>query len=64
MYCLFSKYKNILGVPGKGVHKYQFLDTAIVDYIFTILGAIITTYFIFLFIFFIIYFDVLNFGNL
>jgi hypothetical protein len=45
MYCPFSKYKNILGVPGKGAHKYQFLDTAIVDYIFTILGAIITTYF-------------------
>ena len=45
MYCPFSKYKNILGVPGKGAHKYQFLDTAIVDYIMTLIGAIITTYF-------------------
>ena len=32
-------YKDILGVPGQGVHSYRFLDTAIVDYILTIFLA-------------------------
>jgi hypothetical protein len=44
MNCPFSKYKNILGIPGKGAHKYQFLNTAIVDYMMTIILAIFTTY--------------------
>ena len=43
--CPFSKYKNILGIIGKGIHKYRFLNTAIIDYIFTIIIACITTYF-------------------
>jgi hypothetical protein len=43
--CPFSKYKNILGIIGKGVHKYRFLNTAIIDYILTIIIACITTYF-------------------
>ena len=43
--CPFSKYKDILGVIGTGVHKYRFLNTAIVDYTLTIIGACITTYF-------------------
>mgnify|MGYP001288845905 CR=1 FL=1 len=42
--CIFSEYKDIFGVIGKGVHKYRFLNTAIVDYILTILGAILITY--------------------
>jgi len=33
------KYKDIFGVPGKGLHSYRFLDTAIVDYILTIVLA-------------------------
>ena len=37
------KYKNILGVPGKGVHSLKFLGVALNDYIGTILLAIITT---------------------
>ena len=33
------KYKDIFGVPGTGIHSYRFLDTAIVDYILTIVLA-------------------------
>lgn len=43
-FCPFEKYKHILGIPNKGAHKYRFLDTAIVDYIFTILLSIFTTF--------------------
>lgn len=43
--CPFSKYKNILGIIEKGVHKYRFLNTAIIDYILTIITACVTTYF-------------------
>ena len=42
--CIFSKYKNIFGEVGKGVHQYKFLNTALVDYVVTILGAILLTY--------------------
>ena len=40
-----SKYKNIFGYPGKGVHKYKFMGTSLVDYFMTIVGAFIITYF-------------------
>ena len=33
------KYKDILGKPGKGVHKYRLFNIAIVDVILTIIGA-------------------------
>lgn len=33
------KFKNILGEPKKGIHKYRFLSLAIVDVVFTILGG-------------------------
>ena len=33
------KYKDIFGKPRKGVHSYRFLDFAIIDIIFTIIGA-------------------------
>ena len=42
--CPFSKYKYIFGKPNKGVHSYRFLDTAIIDYVFTILLSIFTTF--------------------
>ena len=42
--CIFKEYKNIFGEIGKGAHKYRFLNTALVDYILTILGAILITY--------------------
>jgi len=40
-----SKYKNVFGAPGTGVHKYKFKGTAIVDYFLTIAGAFVITYF-------------------
>ena len=42
--CFFSKFKNVLGVPGEGVHKYRFLNTGAVDYFGTLLGGFILTY--------------------
>jgi hypothetical protein len=38
--CL-CKYKDIFGKPKEGIHNYRFMDFAIVDIIFTILGAYI-----------------------
>ena len=43
--CPFKKFKFLLGIPKKGVHRYTFLNTAVVDYVLTILAAMITTYF-------------------
>ena len=40
-----SQYKNIFGEPGKGLHQYKFKGTAVIDYLLTILGAFIVTYF-------------------
>ena len=44
MGCIFKKYKNIFGMPGKGVHSIRFAGTALVDYVLTLLVAIITTF--------------------
>jgi len=43
---MFCKYKNILGEPGTGAHKYRFFNLAIVDILLTIISA----YFIYLFL--------------
>tara|TARA_B100000929_G_scaffold107782_1_gene85271 strand:+ start:10364 stop:10621 length:258 start_codon:yes stop_codon:yes gene_type:complete len=43
-FCPLSQYKNILGVPDEGFHKYRFLGTAILDYIGGILLAIFITF--------------------
>jgi hypothetical protein len=43
--CPFSKYKNIFGEQDTGIHKYKFKGTAIFDYIFSIIGAFVLTYF-------------------
>ena len=43
--CPFSKFKNIFGIPNQGIHKYKFLDTSIIDYIITLIIAIIWSYF-------------------
>jgi uncharacterized membrane protein len=43
-FCPLSQYSDILGVPGKGIHKYKFLGTAILDYIGGILLAIFITF--------------------
>ena len=43
MFCILKKYRDILGIPGKGLHRIKFRGTAIVDYILTIIVAILTT---------------------
>ena len=40
----FKKFKNMFGKPGEGIHSIRFAGTAIVDYLLTILVAIITTF--------------------
>jgi len=35
----FCKYKDIFGIPDKGIHSYRFLDVALIDYILTIVMA-------------------------
>ena len=44
-FCPFSRYRDILGVPGKGLHKYKFLGTSAVDYALSLISAAVTTYF-------------------
>lgn len=39
------KYKNALGEPGKGIHKYRFFGVAIMDVIMTIIGAFFISFF-------------------
>ena len=43
MKCPLSKFKHIFGKPGKGAHSVRFLGTALIDYVLTIVIAIITT---------------------
>ena len=38
------QYKDVFGKPGKGVHSYRFMDVAVVDVVFTILGAWLIAY--------------------
>jgi hypothetical protein len=38
MYC---KYKDILGKPNEGIHKYRIYNVAIVDVLLTIIGSYI-----------------------
>ncbi len=42
--CPFKKFKDTLGIPGKGIHRFRFLHTAIFDYILTIIMAAVTAY--------------------
>jgi hypothetical protein len=42
---MLTKYKNILGVPKEGIHAIRLLDAAAIDYIGTIIGSIIISYF-------------------
>jgi hypothetical protein len=39
-----TQFKHILGKPNEGIHKYRFLNTAIIDYISTIILSGLTTY--------------------
>jgi len=38
---MFCKYKNALGKPKQGLHKYRIFNIAIVDVLLTIVGAYI-----------------------
>ena len=38
-------YKDALGIPGKGIHSYRLFGLAIVDVLFTVLAAILISYF-------------------
>ena len=40
------KYKDLLGVPNKGIHSYRLFNIAIADVIMTIIGAFILSYFL------------------
>jgi len=42
---MICQYKYLFGVPGQGVHKYRFLGTPIVDYVGTIILAMLLTKF-------------------
>jgi len=38
------KYKNMFGIPGKGIHSYRIFNIAIVDVFVTIIVALIISY--------------------
>ena len=38
---MFCKYKDILGQPNKGIHKYRIYNMALMDILLTIIGAYI-----------------------
>jgi len=42
--CIFSKYRNFLGVPKQGVHRWRFMGVAVVDYLLTLMAAVFTSY--------------------
>ena len=39
------KYKEIGGIPGKGIHQYRIFNIAIVDVLATLLGAYLFAYY-------------------
>jgi hypothetical protein len=46
MSCPFSKYKDIFGKEGEGAHSIRLFNIAIIDLVFTILGALLISYMI------------------
>jgi len=38
------KYKDALGIPGKGIHSYRLFGVAIADVVMTIIGAAILSW--------------------
>jgi hypothetical protein len=42
---MLCKYKNILGTPKEGVHKYRLFGISITDVLLTIIAAFILSYF-------------------
>ena len=44
----FCKYKHFFGKPKQGVHKYRFINIAIIDVVFTIILAKFFQYYFFM----------------
>jgi len=44
--CVFKDYRHIFGKENEGIHSYRLLNFAIMDIIFTLIGAIILSYFL------------------
>ena len=42
---MLCKFKNILGEPNKGIHKYRVFNIAFVDVILTVIVAFLISYF-------------------
>jgi len=43
-FCPFSQYKDLFGAANTGVHSYRVADSPMIDYVMTIIGAIILAY--------------------
>ena len=41
---MLCKYKDVLGKPNTGIHKYRLFGIAIVDLLLTIIAALIISY--------------------
>ena len=44
IYIMLCKFKDIFGKVGKGVHSYRILNIALIDVLFTILGAYVINF--------------------
>ena len=40
----FCKFKDMFGKPNEGLHKYRFLGIAIIDFVLTIIIALLLTW--------------------
>ena len=43
--CPFKKFRDIFGKPNTGIHKIKLGDTSIIDYLATIIGAMVISYY-------------------
>jgi hypothetical protein len=43
---MLCKYKDVFGKVGEGPHSYRFLNIAIVDVVFTVLGGFLIHWFL------------------
>jgi hypothetical protein len=43
--CLLKKYSALFGNPGKGLHSTHFMGVALIDVLFTVLAALLTSYY-------------------
>lgn len=44
--CPFKQFKNLFGIEKKGIHSYRMInDTPIFDYLITIIGSMMISYF-------------------